>query len=106
MEVTFIGGLTESTFTVERAHGEWPGFAEGLQRDRTDSFCHRMLAGGPARTADAAHDSTYADVPSRTLFGITSYVGVPVRNRAGEIVATLCGVDRGSVPVSDAKLAV
>lgn len=102
MEVVFLGGLTEDSFTFERvlAQADWPEVAEGGRRDRTDSFCHRMLAGAPSSTADAAGDPAYRDAPAREVFGIRSYVGVPVRDRAGTVVATLCGIDRGGVEIS------
>jgi hypothetical protein len=99
MEVVFIGGLTEAEFAFERVIGELPGVAEGLTLPRTDSFCHRLLAGAPAATDDAANDPAYADVPARLAFGITSYVGVPIHAGDGRVVGTLCGIDRGRVPV-------
>jgi hypothetical protein len=102
MEIVFLGGLTEDTFTFEKvkARVEWPGIVEGLSGPREDSLCHRLLRGAPSATSDAAHDPAYADAPKRAELGITSYVGVPVRDPAGEAVATLCGVDRSSVEVS------
>jgi hypothetical protein len=106
MEVVFIGGLDESTFSFDRVHGSWPGLAEGLTSDRVDSFCHRMLDGGPSWTSDAAVDAAYADAPIRERLGITSYVGVPIRLPDGRVVGTLCGIDRSSVPVSEAAVGV
>jgi hypothetical protein len=106
MEVVFVGGLTADEFAFERVLGDLPGVTEGLTIPRTDSFCHRLLAGAPSSTADAAHDPAYADVPTRAAFGITSYVGVPVRDPDGNVVGTLCGVDRGPVAVSETTLAV
>lgn len=106
MEVVFIGGLTDDEVAFVRVHGNLPGIDEGRTIPRTDAFCHRLLAGAPSSTADAAHDPAYADVPARTEFGITSYVGVPVRDPSGKVVGTLCGVDRRPVPVPAATLAV
>ncbi len=106
MEVVFIGGLDGTTFTFDRVLGEWPGIDEGRASDRTDSFCHRMLAGAPPATSDAAHDEFYAAAPIREELGITSYVGVPIRTPDGEVVGTLCGVDRSSIPVSDLAIGV
>jgi hypothetical protein len=102
MEVVFLGGLTEQTFTFERIHarGSWPGLADGHSVDRADSMCHRLLAGAPAATSDAASDPAYADSPVRVSLGVTSYVGVPVRDGTGEVVATLCGIDRTGVDVA------
>ncbi len=108
MEVVFLGGLSKDTFTFEKVHttAEWPGLSEGQVADRTDSFCHRLLAGAPSTTSDAAIDPAYADVPVRTELGITSYVGVPVRDAAGEVVATLCGIDRSNVVVAEETIEV
>ena len=108
MEVVFLGGLTDDTFTFEKIHtnGEWPGLVEGKSAERTDSFCHRLLAGAPASTSDAANDPHYRDAPVREELGIRSYVGVPVRDGSGVVVATLCGIDRGGVQVSEEAIAV
>jgi hypothetical protein len=106
MEVVFISRMTADEFAFERVLGSLSGVAEGRTIPRTDTFCHRLLAGAPPSTADAANDPAYADTPVRTAFGIASYVGVPVRDPAGNVVGTLCGVDRGRVPVSAATLAV
>lgn len=106
MEVVFIGGITADEFAFVRVRGSLPGLAEGLVIPRADTFCDRLLAGAPPSTADAAHDPAYADVPTRAEFGITSYAGVPVSDPDGNVVGTLCGVDRGPVPVPAATLAV
>ena len=102
MEVVFLGGLTDDSFTFEKVHAkaDWPGIREGETRARTDSFCHRLLAGAPATTSDAAASPDYRDTPAREAFGITSYVGVPVRGADGIVIATLCGIDRRGVVVS------
>jgi len=103
MEVVFIGGLTEDSFTFERVHAadrdDWAIPPEGTVLDRSGTLCHRLLNGAPSSTADAAHDPAYRDAAARTEFGITSYVGVPVRDAAGHPVATLCGIDRDHVSV-------
>jgi hypothetical protein len=108
MEVVFLGGLTEDTFTFEKIHAnaEWPGLVEGKTADRTDSFCHRLLAGGPDSTSDAENDPAYRDAPTRTELGIKSYVGVPVMDGNGVVVATLCGIDRNGVAVDPDAIAV
>ncbi|MCW2600530.1 MAG: hypothetical protein JWM02_2359 [Frankiales bacterium] len=102
MEVVFLGGLTDDTFTFEKIHAstDWPGLVEGKSADRTDSFCHRLLAGAPTTTSDAANDPYYRDAPVRTDLDIHSYVGIPIRDGSGTAVATLCGIDRHRVEVS------
>lgn len=107
MELVFVGSLSDETFTFERVHGvDWPGVAEGLVSDRTDSFCHRMLAGAPSHTSDAATDEAYLSAPIGKTLGIASYVGVPIRDADGVIVGTLCGLDRDHIAVSDAAIGV
>ena len=108
MEVVFIGGVTQDTFTFERVHAvaEWPGVEPGISTPRTDSMCHRVLAGGVLHTSDAARDPVLADAPVRERLGITSYIGVPVRAPDGRVVATLCGMDRGSVEVNEQAVQV
>jgi hypothetical protein len=108
MEVVFLGGLTDDSFTFEKIHAttEWPGIIEGSSAPRTDSFCHRLLAGAPDSTADAANDPAYRDTPVREQLGIQSYVGVPVLNSEGVVIATLCGIDRGGVAVDPEAIAV
>jgi len=108
MEIVFIGGLTESTFTFEkvRSSAVWPGVQEGATGERSSSLCHQLLAGAAPSTTDAPNDPDYGKVATTTELGIQSYVGVPIRDHAGHVVATLCGIDRDEVAVSDETLAV
>ena len=108
MDVVFLGGLTDDTFTFEKVHASapWPEIVEGDTRARSDSFCHRLLSGAPSSTSDAANDPAYQDAPTRTAFGIASYVGVPVHDASGAVVATLCGIDRGGVAVPQEAIEV
>ena len=103
MEVVFIGGLTEDSFTFERVHASdgigWELPPEGAVLERAGTLCHRMLSGGPTSTTDAASDPFYGDAAARSQFGITSYVGVPIRDTGGHVVGTLCGIDRDHVAV-------
>ena len=105
MEAVFIGGLTDDTFTFVRTQGRWRGVTQGEGCPRGDSRCARMLAGAPVATSDAAHDPHYNTAPLRVRLGITSYVGVPLRNEAGALLGTLGGIDRRSVPIDGVALA-
>ncbi|MBC7373371.1 MAG: GAF and ANTAR domain-containing protein [Frankiales bacterium] len=102
MEIVFLGGLTQDTFTFEkvRASAEWPGVEEGRSIDRSASLCHRLLSGAHSSTSNAPNDPAYADAAARSELGVRSYVGVPIRDVAGTVVATLCGIDRSEVEVS------
>ena len=108
MEIVFLGGLTDDTFTFEkvRANAAWPEIKEGASDVRSSSLCHLLLAGAPSHTSDAPHDPTYSQAAKTAELGIRSYVGVPVRDASGQIVATLCGIDRDAVEVTDETVAV
>jgi hypothetical protein len=106
MEAVYIAGVDETTHRIERVRGAWNGLVEGLTLPRAETFCDRLLAGAPPATSDAAHDPAYRDVASRLSLGITSYAGVPLRDEAGGLIGTFCGVDRASVTVDGAALRV
>lgn len=105
MDLVFIAGIEGSVFRFERVRGDWPGIAEGDEVELAATFCHQMLSGAPASTADAAVDAVYAATPARTIYGITSYVGVAIRGGGG-VFGTLCGIDRDGVQVPDHALGV
>ena len=108
MEIVFLGGLTEDTFTFEkvRAQAQWPEVQEGGSGDRSSSLCHQLLEGAPVSTTNAAADPRYSQASKTAELGIRSYVGVPVRDGTGQVVATLCGMDRGEKAVDDATYEV
>jgi len=108
MEVVFLGGLTEDSFTFERVRGDvsWTSVSEGVVCERADSFCQRLLDGAPATTSDAENDPAYADAAVREQLGIRSYAGVPVHDAGGHVVATLCAIDRRSVEIDDETIGV
>jgi hypothetical protein len=105
MEVVFIGGITEDTYLFERvrtADGlDWTIPSEGDVMARASTLCDRLLSGGPPATSDAAAEPAYCEVAARVQFGITSYVGVPIRDRTGQVIGTLCGIDRNHVTVQN-----
>ncbi len=108
MEIVFIGGITEDRFTFERIHAAdghgWELPSEGTEIARGDSLCSRLLDGAAPSTSDAGADKDYGQAPATEQFGITSYVGVPIRNESGQVVATLCGIDRDRVNVESDTL--
>lgn len=110
MEVVFIGGITEDSYVFERVRSAdglaWEIPTEGEVLERANTLCDRMLAGAHPTTSDAANDPAYSVAFARALYGVTSYVGVPIRDRTGRVVGTLCGIDRGRVSVPDEAIAV
>jgi hypothetical protein len=106
MEVVFVGQIHDDDFIFGHVLGEIPGVAEGARWPVCDTLCQQMLAGAPRATANAAAEPAYRDVRGRTTLGLMSYVGVPIYGAAGEVVGTLCGIDRGEVVVDDGVLGV
>ena len=110
MEIVFIGGISQDRFTFERIHAVdadgWalPGEGESIETDA--SLCARLLEGAAPSTSDAANDPDYRRSAATHELGITSYVGVPIHDADGTVVATLCGVDRDHVPVDAETLQV
>jgi hypothetical protein len=100
MEVVYIGGFTPDEFSMIRVLGTIPGLSEGVVMPRQASICDHMVKGAPAVTSAIRQIDEYAALPPVTVSGVTSYVGVPIR-RDGQVVGTLCGIDRASVRVSD-----
>jgi hypothetical protein len=110
MEVVFIGGVTEDSYVFERIRTaddlEWAIPSEGDVLTRAATLCDRLLSGAPPTTSDAAADPVYSQPAARSMYGITSYVGVPIRDRTGRIIGTLCGIDRGRITVPDEVIGV
>jgi hypothetical protein len=106
MEVVFVSRIDNDDFIFTEVMGEIPGFAEGARWPVCDTLCQQMLAGAPRATSNAAAEPAYRDVPGRAMLGLMSYVGVPIYSAGGDVLGTLCGIDRGEVAVDEAILGV
>lgn len=93
------------TYTFAQLQGTFPGVSVGMSLPLSDTFCARMLAGAPTSTANAATDDAYAGTPAREALGITSYVGIALR-QSGAVTGTLCGIDTASVSLAAPELRV
>jgi GAF domain-containing protein len=106
MEVVFLGSVSESMYEFHRVVGDVPGFVEGLERPMSDTLCEAMLTGSPPpATSDARSVGEYADRMCVTDLGVASYIGVAVLVH-GQVVGTLCGIDRDRVMVAPDQLAL
>jgi hypothetical protein len=105
MEVVFLGSFTETDYDFLRVIGDIPGFGEGDTRPMDATLCQSMLEGAPPFTSDAASVDEYSSIQVVASNSVTSYIGVPVVVH-GEVVGTLCGIDRNSVTVGPEALAV
>lgn len=109
MELAYLSTMTDSEMILNRVAAEpreipWTALAEDGRFPRSDTLCHRLLQGAPARTDDVPSSEFYATAPLAAQAGIRSYVGVPVTGLDGSALGTLCALDRDSVQVSDRAL--
>lgn len=105
-ELVALNLITPQTLLTARAQGFLPGLTPGVRSAGADTPCHLLVAGAPAVTTDAAHDVHYGGSPAVAALGLTSYVGVLVRDPDSEVVGTLCGFDRRPLSVEAGAVAV
>lgn len=103
MEVVYVGFIDRErdTYRFDRVVGETGQITEGEVVDFADTFCQRMLAGASPMTCDAAADPVYGTIPPHPGITVVSYVGVPIRDQAGEVIGTLCGFDSRRIELGD-----
>ncbi|GAB4082738.1 GAF domain-containing protein [Modestobacter muralis] len=91
-----IAWLSEFTGTQQHIHAATGDLASmnvrpGMTASLEGSFCVRVLTGQlPPVVTDATRDPRTRDLPVAGDLNIGSYVGVPIRTRAGEPVGMLC----------------
>lgn len=99
LELVALNRLRGPDVLTARTVGALPGLTPGVRVLRPDVLCDAVLGGEPLTTADAQHDPRTSGSRSVEALGLQTYVGVPVRDERGEVVASLCGLDRRSVQV-------
>lgn len=71
---------------------------EGLQVDWDDSLCRRAIEEGRAYMADVP--ARWGDSMAAREFGITTYMGVPIRVGDGQLHGTLCAASQSRIRVA------
>ncbi|GGL93536.1 sensor domain-containing phosphodiesterase [Nakamurella endophytica] len=93
MQLSWISHFTEDAFVLDAVDGELPGVQlhPGTAVGLAGSYCRRVVSGElpPVIPDAAAHPVTSALQVTRDLH-IGSYVGTPLRNRAGDVYGSLC----------------
>jgi GAF domain-containing protein len=70
--------------------GQKAGDATG----RVPLYCERVVDGGETLfVRDSRTDATFAGNEDETAFGLSNYLGLPVRNPDGTVVGTVCLLD-------------
>lgn len=105
-ELVALNRATPRDVLTARTVGALPGLTPGVATSRSDVLCDLVLAGVPHTTSDAPTDPRSAGSRSVEALGLRTYVGVPVRDRDGVVVGSLCGFDRRSLDVSESAVEV
>lgn len=103
MQVVYVGSIDHEsgTYRFDRVRGDSEGVREGDVVDFATTFCQQMVNGAHPMTCDAAADPVYGVVAQLPGTTVTSYVGVPIRDRDGHVIGTLCGFDSRRVELAE-----
>ncbi|WP_006244052.1 peroxiredoxin-like family protein [Mycolicibacterium tusciae] len=89
MVVAATAGPASSFYRVGAA-----GQKAAAAPDRVPLYCERVVDGGEAIfVRDSRLDETFAGNEDEVEFGLSNYLGLPVRDPHGEIVGTVCVLD-------------
>ncbi|MDT5127202.1 MAG: hypothetical protein QOH54_2846 [Mycobacterium sp.] len=70
------------------------GQKAGDASDRVPLYCERVVDGGEALfVRDSRVDATFAGNEDETEFGLSNYLGLPIRSPDGHVVGTVCVLD-------------
>jgi hypothetical protein len=70
------------------------GQKAGDATDRVPLYCERVVDSGETLfVRDSRTDATFAGNEDETTFGLSNYLGLPVRNPDGTVVGTVCLLD-------------
>jgi GAF domain-containing protein len=70
------------------------GQKAGDATDRVPLYCERVVDTGETLfVRDSRADATFAGNEDETAFGLSNYLGLPVRNPDGNVVGTVCVLD-------------
>lgn len=87
------------------AHDHAPDELPGLARDI--SICSYVVHDGEALVVeDVARDPRFADNPALQEVEVKFYAGVPLRNRQGDVLGTLCIMDEAPRQMAEGEMDV
>ena len=84
--------------TAGAASAHYPVGGSGLKAgdaaERVPLYCERVVDSGEGLfVRDSRADVTFAGNEDETAFGLSNYLGLPVRNPDGNVVGTVCVLD-------------
>lgn len=87
------GDMLKSRYVYDKLHRITPDALKEVKLK--DSFCQFVLRDGIFATFSSSHDERVEDVKAAEKFD--AYVGVPLMNKSGELVGTLCHIDASAL---------
>lgn len=101
-----ISHVTETSWTAMAVLDRIDfGLRAGEQLDVTTTFCREVASSRmPLIIEHASTDPVYSRHPTPLLYGIESYVAVPIIRRDGEIFGTICALDNKPASLSRSQL--
>lgn len=80
------------------------GKKAGDDQGRVPLYCERVVdSGQEVFVRDSRVDKLFGGNEDEVEFGLTNYLGLPVRNSAGEVVGTVCVLDDVAREYTDAQ---
>jgi GAF domain-containing protein len=97
-----VARVTEGTWTACAVRDEIDfGLVPGSQLDIATTLCREVrLERRPIVIEHASRDAVYASHHTPRLYGLESYISVPIVLRDDEYFGNLCAIDRRPFPVS------
>jgi hypothetical protein len=89
MVVAATAGVASANYRVGGV-----GQKAGDDNDHVPLYCERVVDSGETLfVRDSRTDATFAGNEDETTFGLSNYLGLPVRNPDGTVVGTVCLLD-------------
>ncbi|QQL49378.1 ATP-binding protein [Mucilaginibacter ginkgonis] len=82
------------------------GLEIGSELKLDTTLCHEVRQSGqPIIIADVANDKVYAKHHTPAIYGLQSYIAVPVHRKNGEFFGTLCAIDPNPANIDNSETA-
>ena len=108
LRIAVVARVTETDWTACAVLGETsfdlkPGDALPLQT----TFCNTVRGEqAPLLIPHAAQDPRFIDHPARHLYGVESYIAVPIRLHDGRFFGVLCALDAEPAQLTDEQFTI
>lgn len=108
LRIAVVAHVTETTWTACAVLGETSfGLRPGSTLPLETTFCNTVrCAAQPLRISDVGQDPNFAGHPARSLYGVESYIAVPIHRRDGSFFGVLCALDAEPAQLTDEHLEI